>query len=614
MVAERYEFGDFRLELRERRLTRRDRPVHLEPKSFDLLCHLVQRAGTLVTKQELIDSVWARAAVSDNALSRVVHQVRAALDDHADAPAYIATVAGSGYRFIAPVAPFAAPGPGSAEHSTTRPRILRAASIALVVLALGAALAWMGLGTGPTSQPRIERIAVLPLTNLTGDDEQQYLVQGIHESLIAELSRAGGLDVISRTSVMHYRGSDETVTEIADDLDVDAVVEGSVMRENGQLFVTVQLIAARPEHPLWTERFEQDPSEVFDVSAEIASSIAAEIGVDLSPMQDTLLAARRAVSPQAYNAFLRGRLHFEKKTPKDYREAQASFRRAIELDPQFAAAYAGLAHTYGSAAVWGVENPSVAMPKARSLAKQALALDDTLVDAKLMLAGVSFYWDRDVTAAEAALRRVLERNPSSAPAYRILADVYAVTGRLDDASAAMEHARELDPLSPTSQIKPTFGMYLDRDYEQAVEQVRAGLKFYPEFWQGHWVLCLSLSAMGQHDAAIAACKRAVKYSGKGSVALGGLGYVLARAGRQAEAREIIAELEALRATQYVGSANLAVIHGALGELDAAFDELEQAYEHRDWLLINIQHESFFDPLREDERFHRLAQAETPSSG
>lgn len=612
-MGELYEFNGFRLDLRERRLTRGDEPVHLEPKAFDLLHHLLRHAGSLVTKQDLIDSVWARAAVSDNALTRVVHQVRTGLGDHADAPEYLETVPGSGYRFIAAVTQVDRSGTESAERRTTRSRIFYSAAIAIFIVVLGSALLWIGRGATTTSRPAIERLAILPLANLTGRDGQQYLVQGVHESLIADLSRAQGLDVISRTSVMRYRQSDVDVSEIAKSLDVDAVVEGAVMHEGEELYVTVQLIAAAPEHPLWAERFALNANKVFETSAQIASSIAAQVGARLRPTQESLLSARRAVSPEAYNDFLQARFHFERKTPDDYREAQRLFRRAIDLDPQFASAYVGLAHTYGSAAVWGVQDPSIAMPEARSLAERAIALDGTLADARLILAGVSFYWDWNVAEAQTALRQVLEDNPNSAHAYRVLAEVLSVTGRHEEALAALERGRELDPLSPTAQFKPAFARYLSRDYEEAVETVRAGQKLYPKFWQGHWVLCLSLSALERQQEAIAACEAAVKYSGGASVALGALGYVFAEAGKTGEAQRIVAKLDRLRETRYVGAANLAIIYGALGKLDPAFEELERAYENRDWLLVHINNEGFFDPLRTDARF-RLLQAKTPPPG
>jgi DNA-binding winged helix-turn-helix (wHTH) protein/TolB-like protein/Flp pilus assembly protein TadD len=610
-LAEEYTFRDFRLDANERRLTRGGEAVHMEPRSFALLHYFLQRPGKLVTKQELIDSVWRRAVVSDNALTRCVHQIRTALGDYADDPEFIETVPGYGYRFIAPVVRATAARERSSEIGTPRSRLSYQMSVALLVIAVSVTLVWVGIEETNIAPAPIERLAVLPLVNLTGDENQHYLVQGIHESLIAELSRAEAIDVISRTSVMRYRGSDLAVPEIALDLDVDAIVEGSVMREGEELYITAQLIAAAPERHLWAQRFHRSIADMFEIAPEVASSIAAEIGIDLET-EDTLLATRRTFSPQAYNDFLLARFHYERKTPSDYQRAQQLFRRATEIDPQFASAYASLAHTYGSAAVWGFQDPAIAMPMARSLAERAIELDATLADADLILAGVRFYWDWNVARAQSSLQRVLEQNPSSAHAYRLLAEIMAVTGRHQEAFAAIERARELDPLSPTAQIKPAFHRYLSRDYEKAIEVVRAGLEFYPEFWQGHWVECLSRSAIGQHGEAIAACKAAVEHSRGASVALGALGYVYARGGKTDEAERIAAELVARRATRYVGAANLAIIYGALGHLDLAFEELERAYEGRDWLLVHVNNEGIFDSLREDERFHALQVSYQPA--
>ena len=323
------------------------------------------------------------------------------------------------------------------------------------------------------------------------------------------------------------------------------------------------------------------------------------------PIENALLGATRPVDPRAYNDFLLARYHFERKTPLDYQQAQRLYEQAIEVDREFAAAYTGLAHTYGSAAVWGLREPGVAMPAAKSLAEQAIALDPSLPDAHLIMAGVSFYWDWNLVDAQNALRRVLERDPNSPHAHRLLAEVLSVTGRKQEGFAAIERARAIDPLSPTAQYKPAYARYLSRDYERAIEIIHAAQAMYPRFWQGHWLLCVSMSALDHHQEAVEACEAAVDHSNRASVALGGLGYSLARAGRTRAAERVVAELEALRARNYVGAANLAIVHGALGNLDKAFEELERAYEERDWLLVHVDDEGFFDSLRDDERFHAL---------
>lgn len=607
----RYRFSGFRLDVRDRMLVGDDDIIALEPKSFDILCCLLANAGHLVSKQELVDSVWARAYVSDNSLTRCIHQVRAALQDDADRPSFIETIPGSGYRFIADVEVLKGTDAGPVVQPATEPGRRRFAVAAIVLaLAVGAALIPEWLDDGDDSQA-IRRIAVLPLTNLTGATEQEYFVQGVHEALVAELSRIASIDVISRTSVMSFRDTALSVPEIAARLNVDALIEGSVARAGDKLTVTAQLIATNPERHLWAERYHRDINDLFEITTDIVTAIASEIAIELAPEQR--YASATTSNGEAQEAYLQGRFYFEQRTPDAYRMARIQFLRAIELDPSFAAPYVGLAHTYGSAAIFGVIEPEEGFPEAHRLAQQAIELDDTLAEGHLILAGVSFYWDWNWDEAERQARLVRELNPNLANAYRFMSEVYSVMGRHAEALDAVERGREIDPLPPTSQFKPSYILYLARDYDEAIDRAASVLSYYPNFWQGHWLLCLSFAATDRYDEAVRSCATAVEVSGDLPVADGAMGYALALAGRVDEAGKIAEALEARSEAQYVGPASIAIIYGALGRTDEAFEHLEQAYELRDQQLVHAEHAAYFDPLRSDRRFQALRRAALESA-
>jgi TolB-like protein/DNA-binding winged helix-turn-helix (wHTH) protein/cytochrome c-type biogenesis protein CcmH/NrfG len=606
-----YRFGGFHLDVRDRRLARDEEVIRLEPKSFDVLCCLLENAGRLVSKQDLVAKVWSRTYVSDNSLTRCIHQVRAALGDDADRPDFIETVPGSGYRFIADVDVSTGSGPDDELQAAEKPRSMRLAGIAIVLaIAVGTALvpSWLNdRGEVPT----IERLAVLPFTNLTGAVDQEYFVQGVHEALIAELSRIASIDVISRTSVMSFRDTRLSVPEIAARLDVDAVIEGSVAKAGDKLTVTAQLIATNPERHLWAERYHRDVGELFEIATDIVSAIASEIAIELSPVERR--ASINTENREAWEAYLQGRFYFEQRTPDAYRLARDKFQHAIELDPDFAEPYVGLAHTFGSAAIFGIVKPEAGFPQALRFAQQAISLDPSLAEAHLLLAGVSFYWDWDWDEAERQARHVLELNPSLANAYRFLSEVYSVKGRHEEALNAVERGREIDPLPPTSQFKPAFILYLARDYEEAIARAESALPFYPAFWQGHWLLCLSFAATDRYSEAVAACRNATEASGNLPVTLGTLGYALALAGQDEEALEIAESLEALGSERYVGPTSIAIIYGAIGMTDKAFEHLERAYTVRDQQLVHAEHAAYLDPLRTDGRFLNLQRASASGS-
>ena len=591
---ETYEFGDFRIDAADRQLRSGDEVVHLEPKSFDALVFLASNAGRLVTKQEIVDAVWARAAVTDNSLTRCIHQVRTALDDHADEPLYIETVPGSGYRFVADVKT-------SAGHEVPPAwRLAAAKPLLFAAMVLVAGGLWY---FQPPETPRIERLAVLPFVNLTGEERQDYFVRGIHDALIAELSRIAEIDVISRTSVMGFVDTTRNMDDIARQLDVDAVVEGSVLRVDDTMTVTAQLIALAPERHLWADRYHRDVGELFAMTTEIVEAITKEIAVELSAEPAGM--GPSVGNAQAFSELLAGRFQFEQRTPEGYRAAKDHFRRAIELDPELAPAWVGLAHVDASAAIFGMRKPGETFPETKRLAQKALDLDPRLPEAHLLLAGVAFYWERDWAEAERQARYALTLRPSFANVYRLLSEIYSVTGRHAAALAAVERGRELDPLPPTAQFKPAYILYLARDYEAAIERARQALEHYPTFWQGHWLMCMAEAALRHLDAARSACKAAAQYSNNVPIVNATLGYVAALSGDQSAATAVATSLESERQAHYVGAAGIALVYGALGDNDTAFRFLEAAVADRDQQLLHAENDALFDDLRRDARFTAL---------
>ena len=609
-----YRFGQYSLDAHERRLSRDGDSIRLEPKSFDVLHLLLENAGHLVSKQTIADTVWAGVAVTDNSLTQCIHQIRGVLDDRADAPRFIETVAGSGYRFIASVECIDSLDSAGSPRPRDPQKFTTSWHIALLTLtAVVAVAAFWAMTRMPESDPApIRRVAVLPFENLTGNPEQEYFVQGVHEALIAELSRVGLIDVISRTSVMQFRETDLAVPAIAQQLDVDAVIEGSVLRAGDNLTVTAQLIATQPERHLWANRYHRRVSELFEITTDITNAIANEIAVELTPEERNLLGEASRIDAAAYDDYLQAQFHFARRTPDSYRKAQALYSSAIEKDPNLAPAYAGLAHSYGSAAIFGLIEPAAGMPRARELAEQALKIDGDVTEAHLILAGVAFYYDWDRQAAQSRIAHALRINPNSAHAYRLLSEVYSTEGRHTDALAAVERARALDPLVATSQFKPALILYLARDYAAAAERVNAALEYFPEYWPGHWLHCLVLSAQGQQDEAVQACETAVTYARREPMALGMLGHVNALAGRDSTALRIAGELEAMMQERYVSRAALAIIYAALDQPERALDLLDYAYRHRDQLLVHDDNATFLDPLRSDKRFIAFLQNPPPS--
>ncbi|MBI2956924.1 MAG: tetratricopeptide repeat protein [Acidobacteria bacterium] len=453
--------------------------------------------------------------------------------------------------------------------------------------------------------PQIDSIAVLPLKNLSGDPEQEYFVEGMHEALTAELSKISALKVISRTSAMQYKDVKKAMPQIARELGVNGLIEGSVAREGDQVRITVQLIHGPSDRHLWAQSFDRQLRGILALHSEVARAIAREIKIAVTPAEEARVARTRPVNPEAYRLYILGRYHWNKRTPEGFKKAAEHFQQAIDLDPTYASPYTGLADNYVVQPSFGTLSPGDAYPRAKAAAQRALEIDASLAEPYATLGDVLMEYEWDWEGAERAFRRALELNPNYATAHQWYAEYLAYVGRHEEAIAEIKRAQELDPLSLIINTQVGWTHYLARQYDEAEEATRKPLEMDPSFPQAHLILGQIYLATGRLEEAAAPFHRALELGPTSPVFRASLAEGYARTGKREEARRILEQLEKESKERYVPAGAIALIYAELDEKDHAFHWLEKSLQQRDSFATEMKVEPRFDVLRSDPRFQDL---------
>jgi TolB-like protein/DNA-binding winged helix-turn-helix (wHTH) protein/Tfp pilus assembly protein PilF len=627
------QFGLFELDLDARELRKSGVRIKLQEQPFVILAMLVERPGTIVTREELQKKLWLGDTFVDFDLSlnSAVKKLRQALNDDSENPRFVETLYRRGYRFIFPIAstdskgkvtaarvPTSAKsggvasdsGGGLSENLTASRRTLKIASLVVVcVLAFLFILyvgGWRKRLSLRSANPHIQSLAVLPLANLSHDSEQDYFSDGMTDELITELSKIGTLRVISRTSAMHYRGTSKTLPEIARELNVEAIVEGSVVRSGNQVRITAKLIDAPSERQLWAESYERELKDVFALEGEVVRDIAQEIRVKISPREETRLTARRPVDPEAHEAYLKGR-HYWYKFNAESEKSGHFFEDAIAKDPQYALAYVGLANYYTTVQAQASDALRL-MPKAEAAAQKALALDSQLADAHTALAAIRLYFTWDWTTAERELKIALELNPNLAQTHNVYADYLQVMGQYEQAVAENIKAQRLDPLKPILNANLAFSLIAVKRYKEAIEAARKALEIDPNFAMGHSAIILANELQGNYGEAAAEWYDALLLDNKKALATlvqktyQSSGYANMK---RALARMQIEGANKARAKDW-SPLDMADWYVQIGDNEHAFEFLEQAYHYRTWPLPIIPTlPGFLAGIRSDPRYEDL---------
>jgi TolB-like protein/DNA-binding winged helix-turn-helix (wHTH) protein/Tfp pilus assembly protein PilF len=622
---QRLRFGVFEADPRIGELTKHGKRLPLQEQPFRLLAMLLERPGELVSREELRAKIWPQTIVDfDQGLNKAISKIRDALGDSAENPRFIETVARRGYRFLADVAVVQGGPPERPVEdlavqvdsgSLARPEVDKSKKPpprALVwtllglglALVLGAALSWI-IYTSRNSAPTIRSLAVLPLKNLSGDVSQDYFTDGMTGELINQLGQISALRVISSTSVMLYKGVDKPVAQIARELSVQAVVEGSVRRSGDRVRISAQLIRVPADEQMWARSYEGDLRDTLALQSKVAQAIAEQIRATLTQRQQAALRKPRTVSPDAYEAYLKGRYFWNKRTGDGLKKAIDYFSRAIEIDPTYAEAYSGLADSYALAGDWlyGVLSPQDAFREGRAAATRALALDDTLGEAHTSLAFALDLYAWDWAAAEKEYKRAIELNPGYATAHHWYAWHLLVMGKNSEGIFEMKRAESLDPLSLIISADLAEALCIAHLSDESVQQSKRTLDMDPNFAVAHYQLGQALEQEHMHDEAIAEFQRAIELSGHSGAFDSNLAYAFAMSGRKGEAENIVKDLEARPDKTPSIDANIALAYVGLGDHDQAMIWLNKAYESR--FNPSILLRPTFDPLRSDARFKDL---------
>jgi len=464
------------------------------------------------------------------------------------------------------------------------------------------------------------RIAVLPLSNMSQDARDEIFADGMTEELISALSKIADLRVIARASVMRYKDSKKPLGEISKELNVSAVLEGSVRKAGNKIRITIQLADSETEEQLWSEKYDRDLEDIFAVQSEIAQKVADALEVEIKKGEKENLAKKATESKEAYTLYLEGRYFLNIRTEESLKKAIERFEKALEKDPQYALAYTGIADSYAVLALLEFLPPKEAFPKARVAAEKALEIDNRLAEAHTSLGLLRFQYDWDWDGAEKGFKRAIELNPNYAPAHQYYADFLKSQGRFDEALSEMSYAGALDPLSLSINTGIGHVLYLSRQYDRAIEQYRNTIKIDPNFVQARLWFGRPYLQKRMYNEAIAELANAVRLSGESTISLAMLGHANGAAGKRDEAGKILEKLTERSKHQYVPSYWIAMIHVGLGDKDQVFTWLERAFQERSSWLAWAKVEPRFDSIRTDPRFNsllvktRLASKKDPGLG
>jgi DNA-binding winged helix-turn-helix (wHTH) protein/TolB-like protein/Flp pilus assembly protein TadD len=632
-----YRFADFTLDAGEHRLLRGTEEIYLPPKTFDTLLYLVERHGHLVTKNELLESLWADVFVTENALTRCIKEVRVALNDDAHQPLYIKTFPRVGYKFIADaqeISPadvtyqdaaiseeFEEPTPHALaadgvratrpahsdvptpEPSQHRHSLRRAFPILLTgALLIGLALLAFYLRSRQASPAtQIRSIAVLPFKPLVAEARDDSLQLGMADTLITTLSNLSQVTVRPTSAVRKYTALEQDAVAAGREQKVDAVLDGSIQSQGDRIRVTVRLLRVADGAQLWAGRFDEKSTDIFVIQDSISKQVTGALTVQLTGMERELLTKHHTDNTEAYQLYLKGRYFLNKSTEEDFRKSIDYFQQALEKDPNYALAHAGLADSYAQLGSYGLIEMNESYPRAREELIRALELDEKLGEAQASLGFIlmNYYWDW--AEAEQRFKRAIELNPNYAMAHNWYSQELSFMGRSPEALKEAQRAQEIDPLSPWTNSNIGFVSYLGRQYDEAIAASLKTLELDPDFAVAHMVIGLSYAQKKMPEKAIAELQKG--RSNPDSRAL--LAYVYAVAGRRSEALSVLNELDRESRQKYVSPFPIAVAYVGLGDNDRAFAALEKAYSARSWGMGMLAVNAVFDPLRSDGRFPAL---------
>jgi TolB-like protein/DNA-binding winged helix-turn-helix (wHTH) protein/Tfp pilus assembly protein PilF len=640
-AADLYRFGPFEVDVPAGQLRKHGVKLRLAGQPFDILVMLLERTGQVVTREEIQLRLWSNETFVDfeNSLNKAINRLRRALADSAEQPSFVETLPRRGYRFIAPIEESALePAPAWLSQQSTEPAEVTARELAAKLPKLGQRAMiketlshtstrpawlsrWLLYGLAAVALPLcayslanrwqrhvtnsgITSVAVLPLEYLSNEPAQEYFADGITDELITQLAKTGAFRVTSRTSSMQFKKSKQNVRQIAAQLGVEALVEGSIERVGERVRVRAQLIRASTDEHLWAESYDGSVSDLLALEDRTARDIAQKVAVNLTPAQLRQLVGSRAVNRDAHLDYLRGRFYWNQRTPEGFEKAQRYFQAAIDKDPNYAAAFAGLADTYLLLGGYELRSQNEMIPKARAAAQRALQIEN-LSEAHATLGLIAENYDWDWPGAEREFRAAIALNPNYSTAHHWYGEAFlATTGRFDEALAEMKRAAELDPLSPIISSDVGATLFLARRYDQAISQLARTLELYPDFEDAQIWLARSYEQKKMCGEAISVLKQS-KVSGEGQFKRQEQARIYSECGRQAESKQILEDLQRQASTRFVDPALSAHVLIGLGRNQEALSQLEKSVPEHSTALTSLKVSPIYDPLRSDPRFATL---------